>query len=117
MANLKRIAVTQNDSLPSLEYTVSRSGTNSTTPDLSGYTATLKVRLSTGTTNSFSLAVTSSGGTPGQITNTSAAVVRFDFTTTSWASTGTFLGEVSFTSSGKTETAPDRQLFTVQPEF
>lgn len=108
--------ISKNDSLPSLEYTVSRKG--STTPNLGGFTANLKVREQGSTSNSFSVSVTSGSTADGQITDPDGGVVRFDFSTGDFSSTGTFFGEISFTSSGgKTETAPDQQSFIVRGEF
>ncbi len=109
--------LTKNDSLPSLQYTISRSG-GSTAPNLTNYTAYLKVRGISATTNKFTLTVTSSGNTQGQITGPTSATVRFDWSTGHWNSSGTYIGEVSFASSaGKVETAPDRQAFLVRPEY
>jgi len=110
--------LTVNDSLPSVQYTLSRSGSGSTTPNLEGCTANLKVRKIGATTNSFSISVTSGSTVDGQITDADAGVLRFDFSTDKFSSSGTFEGEISFTNAaGKTETAPDRQLFTVHSEF
>jgi hypothetical protein len=110
--------ITVNDSLPSLEYTFTRAGSGSTTPNLSGFTATLKVREQGSTSNSFSISVTSGSTANGQITTPESGVVRFDFSTDRFSSTGTFFGEISLLSSGgKTETAPDRQAFIVRGEF
>jgi len=117
MANLPSVPLTKNDSLPSLQFTIGRTGSGTTAPDLASATVTLKIRNTSGTTNFFTKAVTSSGGTPGAITNTSAAIVRFDWSTDNWSSTGTFIGEISITSSGKVETAPDRISFVVSAEF
>lgn len=116
--SIEQIQLTKNDSLPSIQYTISRSGSNSTTPNLEGFTANLKIREQSASTNTFTLAVTSSGGDDGQITSTTGAVVRFDFSTGRWPTTGTFSGEVSLESSaGKIETAPDRQAFIVRGEL
>ena len=118
MANLPSVQLTKNDSLPSLQFTIGRTGSGSTAPDLASASVSLKVRNTSGSTNFFTLAVTSSGGTPGAITNTSAAIVRFDWSTDSpWSSTGTFIGEISISSSDKVETAPDRIAFIVSAEF
>ncbi len=107
-----------NDSLPSLKYRLSRKGSGSTTPNLSGFTANLKVREQGSTSNSFSISVTSGSTASGQITDPTGGVVRFDFSTERFSSTGTFFGEISFESSGgKTETAPDRQSFIIRGEF
>ena len=113
-----------NDSLPSLEYTISRKGSGSTTPNLGGFTANLKVREQGSTSNSFSISVTSGSTANGQITSIgssssgASAIIRFDFSTGRFSSTGTFFGEISFLSSGgKTETALDRQAFIIRGEF
>jgi hypothetical protein len=116
--SLEDVKLAKNDSLPSLEYTLSRKGSGSTTPNLSGFTANLKVRQQGATTNSFSISVTSGSTANGQITDPESGVVRFDFSTGRFGSSGTFIGELSFLSSGgKTETAPDSQSFIVRGEF
>ena len=112
---LEDFHITVNDSFPSLEYTLSRTG--SSVPNLTDWTANLKVRGVASTSNLFSIAVTSSGGDDGQITSTSSGVIKFDWSTGSWSSTGTFIGEISLTSSGQTETIHDRQAFIVESEF
>ena len=114
--SLDDIVLSKNDSLPSLQYSTTRP--NSTSPNLAGFISYLKVRQVGSTTNLFTLTVTSSGSGEGQITSTSSGVVRFDFSTGNWPSTGTFKGEISFESAaGKTETAPDCQSFIVKGEF
>ena len=116
--SIQDIQLTVNDSLPSVEYTITRSGSGSTAPNLTGFTVFHKVREQGTTSNSFTLTVTSSGGDDGQITSTTTPVVRFDFSTGRWSSSGTFFGETSFQSAGdKTETAPDRQAYIVRGEF
>jgi len=116
--SLDEVRITVNDSLPSIEYTISRTGSGSTTPNLSGFTANLKVREVGTTANSFTISITSGSTANGQITNPTGAVIRFDFSTSNFSSSGTSIGEISFESAaGKTETAPDRQLFVVDSEF
>jgi len=122
MANLEELPMTKNDSLPSLKYTVTRSGSGSTTPNLAGFTVTIKVRktpLTTGSTNVFTRSVTtSSGSTNGYITSATSANVLFNWSTGDWSSTGTYIAEISFASSaGKIETSPDRQTINVTAEF
>jgi len=124
MANLEDFQISVSDSLPSIEYTVTRSGSGSTTPNLEGFTANFKVRQQATTSNSFTLAVTSSGGSDGQITSIgssssgASAIVQFDFSTGRFSSTGTFFGEISFVNaSNKTETAPDRQAIIIRGDF
>jgi len=116
--SLEDFQLTENDSLPSLEYTVSRSGSGSTTPNLTDFTVSLKVSSVASTSNKFTLSVTSSGGDDGQITTPESGVVQFDWSTDNWSSSGTFVGEVSFeNAAGKVETAPNRQTFVVKSEF
>lgn len=116
--SLSDIIFSKNDSLPSIQFTVTRSGDNSTTPNLTNYTASLKVRKKGNSTNTFTISVTSSGGINGQITSPASGVIRFDWTTSRWTSTGTYIGEISFQSSaGKTETCPDRQTFRISGEY
>ena len=118
MSNLEEVQLTKDDSLPSLEYTLTRKGSGSTTPNISKFTATLSVWQQGTTTNDFSIAVTSGTTTNGQIPDPDAGVVRFDFSTDRFSSTGTFFGKISFSSSGgKVETAPDRQSFIVRGSF
>jgi len=116
--SLEDFEITKNDSLPSLQYTISRDGSGSTTPNLTNYSVSLKVRELGSTYNNFSITVTSSGNSNGQITYPTSGIVLFAWSTSHWSSSGTFVGEVSFASSaGKIETAPDRQLFTVKGEY
>jgi len=116
--SIEDIEVTVNDSLPSIQYTITRTGSGSSTPNLQGFTVNLKVRQLATTANSFTISITSGSTANGQITDPTGAVIRFDFSTGRWASSGTLIGEISFLSSGgKTETAPDRQLFVVDSEF
>ena len=116
--SIEDFQLTTNDSLPSLEYTLTRKGSGSTTPNLSGFTANLKVREQGSTSNLFSVSVTSGSTINGQITNPESAIMRFDWSTGNWSSAGTFIGEISFTSSGiKVETAPERQAFIISDEF
>lgn len=112
---LKDLKLAVNDSLPSRQFTVTRS--NSTVPNLSGFTANLKVREKGSTTNSFTLAITSGATAQGQITNPTGGIIRFDFSTDLFSSSGTFIGEISFSSSNKDETAEDCQSFIVRGEF
>jgi hypothetical protein len=114
------IKLTENDTLPSITITVSRSGTGSTTPNLTNHTAYMKVRKQGNSTNKFTLAVTSSGNDDGQITYPTSGIVRFDWTGTTdrWNTTGIFLGEASFASSaGYVETCPDKLTFIVASEY
>jgi len=113
-----------NDSLPSIEYTVTRSGSGSTTPNLEGFTANFKVRQQGTTSNSFTLAVTSSGGDDGQITSIgssssgAAAKLEFNFSTGRFNSSGTFFSEISLiNASDKVESAPDLQSIIIRGEF
>ena len=116
--SIQDIQLTVNDSLPNTEYTVSRSGSGSTTPNLSGFTATMNVYEQGSTTNTFSQSITSGSTANGQITDPEAGVIRFDYSTGRFSSSGTFFGKISFLSAGgKTETAPDRQTFIVRGKF
>lgn len=116
--SLEKFEITKGDSLPPIYYTISRSGSGSTTPNLTNYSVLLKVRNKSGSTNKFTITVTSSGNANGQITSPTSAVVRLDWSTGHWSSSGTFIGEISLQSSaGKVETVPDRQLVTVHSEF
>jgi len=116
--SIQNYEITVNDSLPSLQYTLSRSGSGSTTPNLEGCTATLKVRELDSTSNSFSISITTGSTVNGQITDPTGGVFRFDFSTDKFPSSGTSVGEISFANSaGKVETAPDRQLFVIDSEF
>ena len=116
--SIEDFQITVNDSLPSLQYTLSRSGSGSTTPNLADCTATIKVRQQGTTANSFSISVTSGSTVNGQITDPENGVFRFDFSTGNFSSTGTFFGEMSFeNAAGKVETAPDRQSFIIRGEF
>ena len=118
MSNLEEVQLTKDDSLPSLEYTLTRKGSGSTTPNLGGFTATLSVWQQGTTTNDFTISVTSGSTTNGQITDPDAGVMRFDFSTGRFDSTGTFFGKISLSSSaGNVETAPDRQSFIVRGSF
>lgn len=117
MTSLKMFELTIDDSLPSLEYQAIRED-GTTAVDLSGHTGYFKTRGVDASTNSFTLTVTSSGGSGGQITSTSSGVVRFDWSTDSWGSSGSYYGEISFDSSGgKTETAITRQPIVVRSGF
>ncbi len=116
--SLEDIEFTKNDSLPSIQYTVSRSGSGSTTPNLTNYDVSLKVRNISATTNKFTITVSSSGNSNGQITNPTGGIVRFDWSTNNWGTTGTYIGEISLANSaGKVETCPDRQTFVVKGEY
>ena len=116
MSNLEEVQLTKDDSLPSLEYTLTRK--DSTTPNISKFTATLSVWQQGTTTNDFTLSITSGSTANGQITDPEAGVMRFDFSTGRFSSTGTFFGKISLSSSGgKVETAPDRQSFIVRGSF
>ena len=116
-AGLEDFYLTVNDSLPSLEYTLSRA--DSTGPNLKNKTANLKVRQLDSTSNLFDISIVSSCATSaGQITSDSSSVIQYDWTTGSWPSSGSFIGEISITSSsGRIETATDRQTFIVENEF
>lgn len=112
------IELTKNDSMPSLQYTVTRSCSGSTTPNLTDYSATIKVRKLGASTNAFTITVTSSGNSNGQITSPTSGVLRFDWSTSHWGTTGTYLGEISLTNgAGKIETAPTIQAFNIRSEF
>ena len=116
MSNLEDVQITKDDSLPSLEYTLTRKG--STTPNIEGFTATLSVWQQNTTTNDFTISITSGSTVNGQITDPDAGVMRFDFSTGRFASTGTFFGKISLAdSAGKVETAPDRQAIIVRGSF
>ena len=124
MSNIEEFQIRVNDSAPNLTYTITRSGSGSTTPNLAGFTANYKVREQGSTSNSFVLAVTSSGGDDGQITSIgsssvgASAKILFQFSTGRFSSSGTFFAETSLISaSDKVESAPDLQSIIIREEF